>query len=186
MNGIGDNMFSPQNPYTREQSICTIMRMYGFVYAATGVAPVSELPNSLPATQSLRKGMTDTEFDQAFEAAYNIMRSYAGVSREEQVEAVFNELSYIRHRSAWEYSMTDAHYNDAYGFFMLHRTSCAGDVRAAGLCLTILGIPYEHINENQYGHQWVRLEVEGVFVVLDVNAPFIGFELTPYRHPLIG
>jgi hypothetical protein len=28
MSGTGNNMFSPQNPYTREQSIITILRLY--------------------------------------------------------------------------------------------------------------------------------------------------------------
>ena len=82
--------------------------------------------------------------------------------------------------------MSEKHYNNVYGFFVLNRTSCAGDVRAAGLCLTILGIPYEHVNENQYGHQWARVELGGEYVVVDVNAPFIGYELEPYKHPLMG
>ena len=28
MSGVGDNTFSPQEPYTREQSIVTLMRLY--------------------------------------------------------------------------------------------------------------------------------------------------------------
>ena len=31
MGGVGDNTFSPQGPYTREQSIMTIMRLYEIV-----------------------------------------------------------------------------------------------------------------------------------------------------------
>jgi len=31
MNGVGDNIFAPQDPYTREQSIVTILRLYGIV-----------------------------------------------------------------------------------------------------------------------------------------------------------
>ena len=82
--------------------------------------------------------------------------------------------------------MEDKHYNNVYGFFVLNRTSCAGDVRAAALALAILGIPSEHVNENQYAHQWIRVELDGKFVVLDVNAPYIGYELEPYKHPMIG
>jgi hypothetical protein len=31
MNGVGDNRFAPQNPYTREQSIITILRLFAAV-----------------------------------------------------------------------------------------------------------------------------------------------------------
>jgi hypothetical protein len=31
MQGMGDNLFSPKTPYTREQSIVTIMRLYEIV-----------------------------------------------------------------------------------------------------------------------------------------------------------
>ena len=31
MGGVGDNTFAPQNPYTREQSIVTILRLYNTV-----------------------------------------------------------------------------------------------------------------------------------------------------------
>ena len=82
--------------------------------------------------------------------------------------------------------MEAKHYSDVYGFFVLSRTSCAGDVRAAALCLELLGIPWEHVNENQYSHQWVRAELNGTYVVIDVNAPYVGYELVPYKHPLIG
>jgi len=31
MNGVGNNMFSPKYPYTREQSIITVLRLYNAV-----------------------------------------------------------------------------------------------------------------------------------------------------------
>jgi hypothetical protein len=135
--------------------------------------------------------MTDVEFREAYDIAYGIVSKYVGLSEREQVEAVSRELGYIRHASRWEYSMTARHYNNAYGFFVLNRTSCAGDVRAAALCLAILGIPYEHVNENQNMHQWVRVRVNGRFMVLDVNASIFGslgylaYEQEPYKHPWI-
>lgn len=60
------------------------------------------------------------------------------------------------------YSMSADHYNDPYGYFILGSASCAGCTRATGLCLNILGIPYEHVNENQYSHQWCRVNVNGI------------------------
>lgn len=38
MGGVGKNMFMPQQPYTREQSVVTIMRMGDMVVTATGVS----------------------------------------------------------------------------------------------------------------------------------------------------
>ena len=54
------------------------------------------------------------------------------------------------------YSTDVPHYNDAYGYLVLHVASCAGCTRTTGLCLNMLGIPYEHVNENQWSHQWCR------------------------------
>jgi len=183
MSSTGNNMFSPQSPYERQQSMITMLRVYEWV---TGLAVPEVTLNSLRPSQSLTRGMTGAEFDRAYTIAYDIVWRYAGLPRQQQIEAVMTELAYIRHNSPWDYSMSERHYNDIYGFFVLNMTSCAGDVRAAGICLTILGIPYEHVNENQYTHQWVRVELDGRFVVLDVNAPFLGYESDPYRHPLIG
>lgn len=51
------------------------------------------------------------------------------------------------------YSTDEPHYNDPYGYFVSGVASCAGCARATGLCLDMLGIPYEHMNENQWSHQ---------------------------------
>ena len=149
---------------------------------ASNPAPIL---NSLPISQSLKNGMTESEFNQAYEIAYGLVSEFAGYTKDKQIVAAYQELAFIRHTTAWEYSMSEKHYNDAYGFFVLNMTSCAGDVRAAALCMSILGIPSEHVNENQFGHQWLRVEFEGDFIVVDVNAPFIGYELVPYQHPLM-
>ena len=185
MGGTGGNNFSPKESYSRQQSIVTILRLYNIVTGASSFPPVPPVLNSLPISQSLKKGMTDAEFDQAYNKAYNIVVEFAGYTKDEMIMAVYIELATIRRYSYWEYSMSEKHYNDVYGFFILNRTSCAGDVRAAALCLAILGIPSEHVNENQYGHQWLRVELDGDYVVLDVNAPYIGYELEAYKHPLI-
>ena len=48
MSGVGDNRFAPQQPYTREQSIVTIMRMFDFVTANIAVNVASNQPLPLP------------------------------------------------------------------------------------------------------------------------------------------
>jgi len=185
MTGTSDTKFSPKMSYTREQSIATIMRMYGVVMGAGDAAVVSVPLNSLPLNPNLKKGMTDAEFQEAYNIALGLVRDYAGLSKLAKVELVYWELKNIRHGQPWTYSMEDKHYSDVYGFFKLNRTSCAGDVRAAALCLTILGVPYEHVNENQYAHQWIRLALDGQYVIMDVNAPALLFEEAPYKHPYI-
>ena len=185
MSGTGNNMFSPKSPYTREQSIITLKRTYDVLTAV--VTPNSITLNSASSiSQNLKKGMTDIEFNQAYDIAYNIAKRYMDLDRKEQLEGVFDTLASMRHNSSWEYSMEEKHYSDVYGFFVLKKTSCAGDVRGAALCLEILGIPVEHVNENQYSHQWARVKFDDMYVVLDVNAPYIGYEIEPYKHPLIG
>ena len=189
MTGTGGNNFSPGEEYTREQSIMTIMRVYNIVTGTVGFPELPDTPpfvdNSLPISDSLRRGMTNEEFNEAYDIAYGLLSQYSSFNREVQITAIFNELTNIRHVVPWEYSMTERHYNNVYGFFVLNRTSCAGDVRAAGLCLTILGIPYEHLNENQAGHQWARVQLGDRYVVIDINAGWMGYETVPYQHPLM-
>ena len=61
--------------------------------------------------------------------------------------------------------------------------SCAGATRATGLCLNMLGIPYEHVHENQYCHQWARVDVNGEYWVVDPYGLVLGPEPAPYKHP---
>lgn len=68
--------------------------------------------------------------------------------------------------------------------FVLRTASCAGCARATALCLDILGIPYEHVNENQYSHQWCRVPMEdGSYWICDAFGLYCGPEPEPYQHP---
>ena len=53
------------------------------------------------------------------------------------------------------YSMDEAHYND----------------------------PYEHVNENQYSHQWVRVKLKEGYWIADAYGLYVGKELSPCQHP---
>ena len=74
------------------------------------------------------------------------------------------------------YSTSQTHYNDPYGYFILGVASCAGCSRATGLCLNILGIPYFHVNENQWKHQWCRVIIDGIPWVVDPFTYYVGPE----------
>ena len=68
---------------------------------------------------------------------------------------------------------------------ILGTASCAGCARATGLCLNILGMPYEHVNENQYSHQWCRVNIDGTYWICDAYGLYCGPEPAPYMHPYL-
>ena len=143
------------------------------------------LINQLANLSSLRKKTTDAEFAQAYNIALEIVRPYAGLSREEQLYGIAVSLRQ-RFESGMSYSMSALHYNDPYGYLVLGTASCAGCTRATGLCLNILGIPYEHVNENQYSHQWCRVNIDGVYWICDAYGLYCGPESAPYQHPWLN
>ena len=133
---------------------------------------------------SLRKKATDGELAQAYNAALAVATPLAGLPREEQLIGIAKSLRAMVD-SGMLYSMSSPHYNDPYGYFILHTASCAGCTRATGLCLNILGIPYEHVNENQYSHQWCRVNVNGTYWICDAYGLYCGPEPAPYTHPYL-
>ncbi len=146
--------------------------------AASKFVPADQLAN----LSSLRKRMTDEELMQAYNVALELVTPYADLPREEQLMEIAVSLRDM-YDSGMRYSMTDTHYNDPYGYFVLGAASCAGCTRATGMCLNILGIPYEHVNENQYLHQWCRVEVNGTYWICDAYGLYCGPEPAPYTHP---
>lgn len=132
---------------------------------------------------NLQKGMNAEEYSQAYEIAAGIANKYAGKSREEQLKGIYKDLRGIS--LTVNYSDKDEHYSDIYGFYVLHRSSCAGATRAAGLCLNILGIDYEHVNENKWQHQWCRVKTGDNYWICDPFGMYVGQEPGPYKHPYV-
>lgn len=146
-------------------------------------APFSPVPaNQLANRSSLKRKLSDAQFQQAYDIAAELVRPYAHYSREEQLIGVATQLRQLFENSMG-YSMTEEHYNDVYGYLVNGTASCAGCTRATGLCLNILGIPYEHVNENQYSHQWCRVNINGVYWICDAYGLYVGPEEVPYQHP---
>ena len=140
--------------------------------------PLKDLANY----KSLKKKMTDEQYQAAYQEAVNLVLPVALSSREEQLTYIAAALR-ERFDSGMSYSMDADHYNDPYGYFVLGSASCAGCTRATGLCLNVLGIPYEHVNENQYSHQWCRVPVGGTYWICDAYGLYCGPEPAPYQHP---
>lgn len=146
--------------------------------------PLEQLAN----LDSLKKKCSDEEFAQAYLVALGITSpiAMADLTREEQLYCVASILRDI-FDSEGTYSMSADHYNDPYGYLVLHTASCAGCTRATGLCLSILGISYEHVNENQYSHQWCRVPMEdGSYWICDAYGLYCGPEPAPYLHPYLN
>jgi len=134
---------------------------------------------------SLKKGMTDEQFAEAYEYARElaeIIDELGGETQEDRLIETFYVLRHITDASI-TYSQTVPHYSDVYGFFVLNESSCAGSTRATALLLSILGFDYEHVNENQWLHQWVRVNVGGVYWICDPFGFFVGPEPAAYEHP---
>lgn len=136
--------------------------------------------------KSLSRRMNSTEFAQAYEQARQIVTPLAFMSREEQLVGIAVALRAMVDSGIVGYSTSTSHYSDPYGYLVLHTASCAGCARTTGLCLDMLGIPYEHVNENQWSHQWCRVPMsDGSYWICDAYGLYCGPEPAPYQHPYL-
>ena len=156
--------FAPETNITRSAAAAIVSRVVEpslrkhivLTKKAPELVPVSQLAN-LP---SVKERASSEQFALAYEEAKRIVDPIRGLSREAQLCAIALATRVIAEKNI-TYSMESAHYADPYGFFVDHSASCAGCTRATGLCLNMLGIPYEHVNENAFSHQWTRVNVTG-------------------------
>ena len=143
--------------------------------------PMKELAN----LQSLRKKCTDAELKEAYDIAVQLVEPFAKLSREEQLQGIMKTLrEYFE--NGMTYSTSTPHYNDPYGYLVLKTASCAGCTRTTGLCLNILGIPYEHENPDSWTHQWCRVDVNGTYWICDAYGLYCGPEPAPHTHPRLS
>ena len=152
-------------------------------------APFEPVPmNKLENLSSLRKKCTDAELKEAYDVAVEIVTPLAKLGRKAQLQGVMQALRQIAEDIAESggYSTSAPHYNDPYGYFVLHTASCAGCTRATGLCLNILGIAYEHVNPDSWSHQWCRVNVDGSYWICDAYGFYCGEEPAPYQHPYVN
>ena len=150
--------------------------------SSASLVPINKLANK----GSLQKKMTGAEFQAAYNVATNITTPLLGKSREEQVTAIASSIRNMVDSGSVQYTSSAPHYNDPYGYFVAGVGSCAGETRATGLCLNMLGIPYEHVNENQWSHQWCRIAMpDGSHWIVDAYGLYVGPEPAPYQHPYL-
>ena len=178
--------FAPGSYITRGAAAALVSRMADPSLRRTVTLqekPFVPVPiNQLQNLSSLKRSCTDAEFQAAYNAAVELVRPFATLSREYQLIGIASALRQM-FDSGMAYSTTEPHYNDPYGYLVLGVASCAGCTRATGLCLNVLGIPYEHVNENQWSHQWCRVNVNGTYWICDAYGLYCGEEPAPYQHP---
>lgn len=137
---------------------------------------------------NLRKKCTMAEFQHAYNVALPVVNSLKGLPRVKQMSLITDRVANLVLNQV-PYSTTAYHYNDPCGVFgdgtIPLGASCAGIARATGLCLNMLAIPYEHVNENTWKHQWCRVNINGVYYICDPYLGYMGPEPAPYKHPMI-
>lgn len=147
----------------------------------SGLVCIDNLANK----KSLQKSCTAEEFQAAYDVAAQIVTPLIGLSQEEQLSSIAAALRSMVDNGQVVYSTEAQHYNDPYGYFVAGVASCAGCARATGLCLNMLGISYEHVNENQWSHQWCRVNINGTYWICDAYGLYVGPEPAPYAHPYL-
>lgn len=84
-----------------------------------GIVTIDKLQNDT----SLKKKMTDAEFQTAYNEALKIVQPLVGLSREEQAMGIMTALRNMVDSGQVAYSTSYPHYNDAYGYLVNHVAS---------------------------------------------------------------
>ena len=80
------------------------------------------------------------------------------------------------------YTTEESDYSEAYGVFIAGEYSCAGATRALGVVLECMGYQWEHVNPNQWTHQWCKVQMDGQVGWADSQLGMAGYG----EHPVAG
>ena len=138
----------------------------------------------LKCYNNYRKYMTKAQFKKAYAKALKIVTPAGDLSKKQKLQYVTSALREFFDKNM-SYTSNKPHYNDPYGYLCLKRASCAGCARTTGLCLNILGIKFEHVNENQWSHQWCRVKVGKSYWIADPYGLYCGKEPGKRKHPYL-
>ena len=130
------------------------------------------------------KYMSDAQFKKVYKKALKTVTPAGDLSKKEQLQYVTSALrAYFD--NGMSYETGKPHYNDPYGYLCLKYASCAGCARTTKLCLNILGIKAEHVNQNQWKHQWCRVKVGKSYWIADPYGLYCGKEPGVRKHPYL-
>lgn len=128
--------------------------------------------------------MSQSQFNRAYKKAIKLLHPFYDVNKAAKLGGAASVLReyFDKHMT---YTMRQAHYNDPYGYLVKNAASCAGSTRVTRMCLNNLGINSEHVNENQYGHQWARVRYGGKYWICDSYGLYVGVEKRLGKHPML-
>lgn len=140
--------------------------------------------------KSLVKGCTYEEFELTYKNALRFVNNARALYPNNmlgQMQVLQKQLyQHINFTPGIKYRTSGEHYNDAYGILTPRKREdgsiyylggeCSAATRAMGLCLNMLAIPYEHVNENKWKQQWCRVNVNGIYYALD---PYLTDQVLP-------
>ena len=78
------------------------------------------------------------------------------------------------------YTTEGSDYSQAYGVFIKGEYSCAGATRALGMVLECMGYKWEHVNPNQWTHQWCKMTMDGQAGWADGQIGMAGYGEHPF------
>lgn len=168
---------SPFHPNTRYLNLKYVKKI------SKSKAPYEPVPlKNLQNYTLLHWNLTDEQMKESYNMAVKLIEPCSNLKMEDKLRCVAAVLRryYDRYMT---YSTSAPHWLDAYGYFILRSASCQGSTCATGLCLNILGIHYEHVNHNQWTHQWARVKVDNTYWICDPYGLYVGPEPAPYKHP---
>ena len=110
------------------------------------------------------RGLTKQQADEADKVARNIAQAIMAEKRLDsdlkRVMIAARIVASFCERS--NYIMDEQkYYRSPYGVFVAGVFTCAGATRALGRVLDFMGLEWQHVNENQYSHQWCILNMDG-------------------------
>lgn len=154
MNGDSQHNFGPQKAVSRADAAVTFMRLSK---ALAGERLTVSVRDTTPDYSTLSKVEKEAL---ALEVAQQIASTIpTGISDLERVSTAAQIVSY--YCGFCDYTMDGKDYRTPFGVFIKGEYSCAGATKALGLVLTCMGYEWKHINENQYSHQWIELNMDG-------------------------
>ena len=104
-----------------------------------------------------------------------------GMTKLEKAEAICyyitNTVSVQSNQSSEAYKTNYG--NEAYAALILKKAACSGRCKAVTLLCDAAGLESQHINANQWTHQWNKVKIDdGSWIVIDAQIGYVGT-----RHP---
>lgn len=134
---------------------------------------------SSQSSSSSSSGLSKSEKNaQARVVARQIAASITGSTDLERVTKAARIVSGYYYSGVHKESGPD--YNTPYGVFIKGESSCAGCTRALGMVLEEMGYSWKHVNENQWTHQWVTVNMDGQVGWADGQIGMAGYGAYPF------